>query len=370
MTRNRSFDVCWWLLVLCGCQSTQALFLSSSRKTTTTSTTTSQPSALPHNTGYSVTIIEPHSKCQIELVGCLHGSPTSAANVQQAILSSPQTDGVLLELCASRFLDMQRQPSNETNPTTQSIWNTLTKTRKQKGWSTAVATAVLGTVSTLQTGLGGLTPGLEFSTATKIAVEQELDVILIDQNVDSTLQKIGRLPQSALQMLHHPQQYATEARALHTAVWGSSTNQETNDDDNNTIPSLRLLSFLTRSPDAVADLVRSLLVPTAIVVLSSSLLGTDATTATTASATTTITDSLWLVFGNALFLGALYIFLALPACGVILRERDEIMARNIVQACAHNHRSRVVVVLGLLHVNGVAERIVCGSRNKNGFGGD
>jgi pheromone shutdown protein TraB len=59
-----------------------------------------------------------------------------------------------------------------------------------------------------------------------------------------------------------------------------------------------------------------------------------------------------------------FILLALPAVRVILRERDEYLERGIRAACrlaaskSESDQGRVVAVLGLLHVNGVAKRLV------------
>lgn len=65
-----------------------------------------------------------------------------------------------------------------------------------------------------------------------------------------------------------------------------------------------------------------------------------------------------------------YISVALPAARVVLRERDEQLTAGIQQACrlavqqqqngSKNKTSvpKVVAVLGLLHVNGVAQRIL------------
>lgn len=67
-----------------------------------------------------------------------------------------------------------------------------------------------------------------------------------------------------------------------------------------------------------------------------------------------------------------YVALALPATRLILCERDDQLSRGIQAACriaASKHKNlqnsassetngRVVAVLGLLHVNGVAQRLL------------
>ena len=54
-----------------------------------------------------------------------------------------------------------------------------------------------------------------------------------------------------------------------------------------------------------------------------------------------------------------YIALALPAVRVVLTERDAILTNGIQSACQRAGKNgRVVAVLGLLHVNGVAKRML------------
>ena len=70
-----------------------------------------------------------------------------------------------------------------------------------------------------------------------------------------------------------------------------------------------------------------------------------------------------------------YVFLALPLVRVIIHERDDQLARGVAAACQqvrtnteHKNKKgqeefdtidkRVVAVLGLLHVNGVTERLL------------
>ena len=78
------------------------------------------------------------------------------------------------------------------------------------------------------------------------------------------------------------------------------------------------------------------------------------------------------VLTSVVLIGVGYISLALPAVRVILSERDNQLVEAIEAACEvaaekqrgkrgseeTDHRARVVVVLGLLHVNGVAKKLV------------
>ena len=75
---------------------------------------------------------------------------------------------------------------------------------------------------------------------------------------------------------------------------------------------------------------------------------------------------------SAAILSVGFTFLALPVIKVIIHERDDQLARGISRACQEvvkkrknvesDERGRVVAVLGLLHVNGVAERLILGGK--------
>jgi hypothetical protein len=88
----------------------------------------------------------------------------------------------------------------------------------------------------------------------------------------------------------------------------------------------------------------------------------------------TIPESLALNMFNFAILAIGYISVALPGAKVIIRERDDQLTAGIQQACRlavqskgklgkHNNAAppKVVAVLGLLHVNGVAQRILSSS---------
>jgi predicted RNA methylase len=60
-----------------------------------------------------------------------------------------------------------------------------------------------------------------------------------------------------------------------------------------------------------------------------------------------------------------YVALALPATRVILCERDDQLTEGIRAACrASPNGGRVVAVLGLLHVNGVASRLLTSDQDE------
>ena len=77
-----------------------------------------------------------------------------------------------------------------------------------------------------------------------------------------------------------------------------------------------------------------------------------------------------------------YVFLAIPLVRIIIHERDDQLARGVAAACQQvcanteqkqndaqerlgNMNKRVVAVLGLLHVNGVTERLLKDTKQNN-----
>lgn len=320
---------------------------------------------------------------QVVLVGCFHGSQSSANDVAR-IVQEKDTNVIALELCASRFADlrqsMQRKKSiqqdqnsltvtttpNQDNSETYSerpwVWRWLDMiqtTSQTRGLPSGLAAAVLAGFSGVQVALSGLAPGLEFTTAVETA--QGADVVLADQEVDETLDRIGRLPQVSLQLAKDlctkgwSKSYGPCSSALATALIGRPN-----------APSVQLGSFLTRNPEAIQEVVR-LIIPPFILLQ------------TTVYATNTFVDLVWLsmgnpattmapvlledtsgwgigFFSNILLVVVSYLGLVLPVVKVILLERDVYLADGIREACRRaGPNGRVVAVLGLLHVNGVAK---------------
>ncbi|GKY96558.1 hypothetical protein MPSEU_000615400 [Mayamaea pseudoterrestris] len=172
----------------------------------------------------AVTIIEPQTNVQVILLGCFHGSQSSARDVQ-ALLVPPRSDekhtlptkAVVLELCASRFLSLRKGMEQEEDAMKsdddfdeamqqqeEQPWMTryvrmVSKVSKSQGVSTGIASALLGLASGWQTAMAGLEPGLEFKTALLHNPEGS-DVILADQSVDETLYKLGNLPATFLEL--------------------------------------------------------------------------------------------------------------------------------------------------------------------------
>ena len=153
-----------------------------------------------------VDFIDPETGCKVVLIGCLHGSSSSAEDVTN-ILNQEDTDSVVLELCASRFADIRKtmaiemeneiygnsKPNNILQKNEfKSYIDMVYKTTSKLGFSSGVAAALLGGASNIQTALSGFEPGSEFLRAISYAKGVEgCDIILADREVGETLKRFG-----------------------------------------------------------------------------------------------------------------------------------------------------------------------------------
>lgn len=407
----------------------------------------------------SVELVEPTTGCHVVLLGCFHGSQSSAEDVQSALrISDKQNLGtvdninnnynnsnnnnynnnnnnnnnvvVALELCPQRYLELQRRGRrggggdmvvvDEPHNGDKGGWPQLPPKQQQRirrPWidryirmihstyqnqnvATAVVTAFLGAASGLQTGILNLQPGLEFTTAMKIAADNDMHVILADQDVDTTLQRLGDLPNIALEMWRdffltattknaagsscEQDSFRREVTALHTALWGCAKQKQQQQ--------VTLSAFLTRSDAAVNDLLRMTLTllllwqavhwslsqfcamltlnPASAAAVESSGWAVKDLADAVATTTTVVDDDsammgtgglVTMVVINVALLLMTYLAVALPIARVVIRERDDHLTKGIRAACqlaAGQKNGRVVAVLGLLHVNGVALRLL------------
>jgi pheromone shutdown protein TraB len=262
----------------------------------------------------------------------------------------------------------------------------IQNTIQTRGFSTGLAAAILGGVSSLSYFFSGFQPGYEFLTAIEYVESQQerCDVVLADRLVDETLRRVGALPSVALEMwrqfidsgLDWEGTYGREMTNLFNAISGQGNFQ------------VDMKRTLFRNTDVIVDLAR-LILPTFLIVEAGNIalglifqemaptldlewmdLGL-VLDLSSLSSSTSLSD--WSVIasevvfevissGMALFLG--FLLVALPISRVILSERDEQLARGIDVACNiasrnhGNHGGRVVAILGMLHVNGVAKRIL------------
>jgi hypothetical protein len=367
-----------------------------------------------------VKLIDPATGCEVVLVGCFHGTVSSAKDVE-SLMTEETTDVVALELCATRFTDMQRYLEDQAKinanikqetPWIQSYLRMVSRTFETRGLATGMAAAVLGGVAGFQTSISGFTPGLEFTTALQCAQSQKdggCQVALVDQDVDETLRRIGSLPKVAMGLILKDPAYSIPhySNVLMHALWGGGQ-----DGPLASTQQVQITRVMTRNRGAIRDLVRLTIPPLVLtqllsVSLTNVLYGMEATgvvssplasSPQSSSSLVLLADSLlptsmpvdvllapvlvpdiiphFLVSG--LILSLSYILLVLPAVSVILAERDDILTSGIQAACREAaskqptketlRPGRVVAVLGLLHVNGVASRLLSSSQDDKSTG--
>lgn len=309
----------------------------------------------------SIRLTEPITGCHVVLVGCFHGSPTSAADVREALdaslhaIEGTQAKGeeatkrsddhaVVLELCASRCADLMKTESLRSS--TKTPWiirytKHIQATARKQGVASAVATALLAGASGLQS--SRLEPGLEFKTALDIAKERQMDVILADQSADLTVQKLGTLPQTVMTVWQRNEWWSL-ATSLTRATLGMKTYH------------LNLPLFLVRSKEAVGDAVSFILQPLGILLTLQLALATLDTAELESAADIGNFAEDWSRVLNTFLILGLYTVVVLPATKIVVSERDDVLTKGIQTAC--RGRKHVVAVLGLLHVNGVADRLI------------
>ena len=336
------------------------------------------------------TFYHPLNGVEVTLIGCLHGSESSATEVDQ-LLREKRTDAIVLELCPTRYKDLTRENAKkierekENGVGATDFINMVTKTIEARGVSTGFAAAILGAASTISNSLSGFEQGLEFIRAIEFIDENDndncCDIILADRIVDETLRRVGSVPSLSMEMLqtyilsglNWEKSYENESKALRSAVFG--------DDEND----LDMTKALFRNPKVTMDLIR-LTLPSILLVEAVNIgVGQNGSGPSTfypslvfdLLPSSNIPDLISIAGGLLfevvsstilLFLG--YIIVALPTVKVILTERDDHLAKGIDDACKRvaerysedTHRiGRVVCVVGFLHVNGILKRI---SHNK------
>lgn len=379
--------------------------------------------------GCVVELIEPETNCTVRIIGVFHGSQSSSKDVMQCISSS--TDIIVLELCSDRYRDLILKKSPDTIPNKRpsgsgrgeppseeeesEVGETATKssisyisskswfkqyvrvvgdTIDRQGWRTGIVVAIFGLVNGFQEQILQLQPGLEFVTASEISTNFSIPIILADQDVAVTLQRIGQIPHITYDLWYNFIQkrswgttFGPLASAFSLAIFGDWMDI----DDSENPKLLSLPQFLTRSIDAIQDLLRFLVLPLFMIQALNTMLSIQDSQSLLNTAVAELSvqqdDLLMTTSINIIVILLFYLCVALPATQVILIERDDVLATGIRAACRlasgkYNFRrsneqiasnsvlvrkseenfvihqnADVVVVLGLLHVNGVALRL-------------
>ena len=212
-----------------------------------------------------VTFNHPVTNTEVTLIGCLHGSSSSANDVLHLLNQAP-TDVVVLELCPTRYKDLMREiERRKVNDKSSrgSYIKMVTKTIEARGLSTGLAAAILGGASGISTFFSGFVPGLEFLKAIEYVDSPDnfCDVVLADRMVDETLRRVGALPSVSLDMFKTyvssgfdwKQTYGEDAIVLTNAVSGSGELQ------------LDMRQALVRNKQVIFDLLR-LTLPTFLII--------------------------------------------------------------------------------------------------------
>jgi len=309
----------------------------------------------------------------ITIVGCLHGSVSSANDVHQA-LCRQNTDAVVLELCPSRYKILKKNKERSSSGIVASMNNK--RKPPYEGISYGLSANLLGGVSALQASLSGFQPGLEFTTAIEYVNAQNTkgrscNLILADQAVDVTLARIDALPKVSYEMLENfylnrfrwnLSSFDIKSKALIEAIWGP----------------LDLGRVLTRSYHAFFDLMKLTLPPVillqTILLLASiflgAALGEDSSGIQQNVNTIDMGAEILLhVSLSATIIISSFILIVLPLVQVVIYERDDQIASGIAATCTllqqrnqssdcDEYTPRVVAVLGLLHVNGIVKRLM------------
>lgn len=290
------------------------------------------------------------------------------------------TDAVVLELCDARIEDLSRETVEDYSmddflEDARDFRRFVEGAGERRGPLVAAVTLALGLASLLQANVGGTRSGLEFAVALDIAEEDGCTVVLGDRGIDRTMERISSLPSVSLEMIRSNTvlQYTN---LLKTAVFGDRL-----------LPrgtQISLPRALVRNKGAVTDLARLALSPILIATFFALSVGSALNLPLYAeqdsldllldtAALTTFDERLPIVLKlisslltKFLAFGAGYTVLALPASKVIIHERDVYLAEEIRKACGSSmdplagqkESTRVVAVLGLLHVNGVAKQLL------------
>ena len=290
------------------------------------------------------------------LVGCLHGSNSAVQDVSETIkLAQPKA--VVLELCSSRYKRLQRDQARVSDVADSQISSRVSE------WCSIVqaATRDSGPVQGLIAGLlassqvfqpSSFVKGAEFSaaiTSVRALNETSCNIILGDMDADQTMRRAAK----------HMPQHKSIGRLLPTLAQAVGVDSRQGE-------ALAVLNVVLMPRSRIAEDVASFLVGILLLLLGSAVplsalvsignaaaaSGSSSISATPSEfmATRTVVDFI-LIYTGTLLISHLV--------DVILNERNGVMASGVLQASAlTSEGSSIVVVLGLLHVNGVADELV------------
>eukprot|EP00752_Nemacystus_decipiens_P015680 g13994.t1 len=356
--------------------------------------------------------------CDIYLVGCLHGSHASGRDVQD-VLEEVRPGAVVLELCESRHKalrqDLEKKAKGDAPLEGRERWISVFRswgkgvrnTSKKAGVLQGLLAGLLSAPYLVQR-LGDFDPGLEFKTAMAYADASKLAsrpstataaaaaaaaaavgpwecaVVLGDRDVQETLRRLGGALTALTRRRRRGEEdaqnenggrvdgngggggggsvmgaaatgdasavsdsywsaLASDLRILQMAVVGPSGGEWPD--------SLNVFDTVWRERQALGALILPLLF--ILTVISEAVMRSIGGAASVVTGGSRVGSD-----GAPAGVGRLGVF------GVI-KERDDVLAENVLKACRAHPGRPVVAVLGLLHCNGVADIL----RNSDGFRG-
>lgn len=377
----------------------------------------------PIDDGPVLTVKERNSNCTIHLVGVSHGSPASSALVSK-VMREVNPSSVVVELCEDRFvsisLDAAIRPRG--NVTLESIYDEKMKlleemkeskkivktmtdgeiplmTRMKSAWAFARGQGAVGgafvllglTVSALQKlsqvgNRASETVCDEFVTAMREAETLDIPVVLGDASQNDTLKSIKTVFSPAM---FDPPTASKGARFLAFSTFGVYPRESyevlSSRIDGNVLQASEWVSIprtYARSKAMLKSLGPLFALATFTAAIGflpelsdlASSVSEDvntAATAATAVATTAGQDSwlhgaisyelpLW-ARQSADLAADIFSFLLLVRLGKIIgTDRDKIIAANVRQAALELPNQELVVVIGMLHCNGVGRWLLSG----------
>ena len=308
---------------------------------------------------------ERRTGCDVLLVGCLHGAPSSEADVEAALAfaaASPAPRAcraVVLELCPERWRTLEREMAataagespalgDAVASTVRSVRAVSRAARRESPVGAGVFSA-LALVSLLQRWAIDYDPAREFKAAARAARAGGLDIVLGDRPLVSTMRRFGASRASPGRATR-----ATRAGlgALAAALAGGD--------------GYFARASVLNAP-ALRDLLRVLLPVTLATTLAAAALSAAGEAAFDAAAGgaagTPAGAAAGAALGDAASVAILLASVALlGAFGeVVIRERDDVLAESVLRACRAHPGSTVVGVVGMLHVQGIVERVAAAS---------
>ena len=286
------------------------------------------------------------------LVGVFHGSPSSAIDVRTT-MKHVRPSSVVVELCRNRYrrLSAITNTSGEENMTPRASWWGIASDAAGGGLLEVAAAGALGFVSLINP--PGYQVGIEFLAAFDEARNLECDIILGDQDQRTTLRKLVRLSpkfgaRTAQMPSNSPRRNA--AVVLKSAVLGDGTSKRL------CLPAFAVSPHRGQRAWQAAGFTFLVATITICVAWSVKTVEFDATLGPRLGQ---------LMVGTTTEHSAVSVLSALAGTSVIARminsvlaDRDLVLARAIEKAAMSAPRGGcVVAVLGVLHVNGVANEL-------------